>query len=301
MAKPFNGFAIAGILLIATSLTATRAADAPAVIDIWPAGKVPGNPKEPAAEKMEDSGGVKRVSNVSKPTLTVFRPAKDKDTGAAVVICPGGGYSILAWDLEGTEVAQWLNSAGVTGIILKYRVPAHYEKPHGFAPLVDAQRAMSLVRSNAKEWGIDPTRIGMLGFSAGGNLTALACTNYDKRSYDPIDDIDQASCRPDFGVLCYPAWLIDDKTHQLKDQFRVNKKTPPMFFVHAGDDGITADNSAVMYMALHDAKLPAELHIYSKGGHGFGLRPTDKPVSTWPKRCEAWMKSLGLLKARVDH
>src|SRR5665213_4249739 len=150
MAKPFNGFAIAGILLIATSLTATRAADAPAVIDIWPAGKVPGNPKEPAAEKMEDSGGVKRVSNVSQPTLTVFRPAKDKDTGAAVVMAPGGGYGILAWDLEGTEVAEWLNSIGVTGIILKYRVPRRPGTPNDVAPPqaeMDAQRALSLVRS----------------------------------------------------------------------------------------------------------------------------------------------------------
>src|SRR5205807_221696 len=161
---------------------------------------------------------VLRISNVSHPTLTVHRPAKDKDTGAAVVICPGGGYSILAWDLEGTEVAKWLNSIGVTGIILKYRVPGRPDDPNHRLPLEDAQRAMSLVRSKAKEWDIDPGRVGMLGFSAGGNLTARACTQFDHRSYDAIDDVDKVSCRPDFGVLVYPAWLVEDDKNRQQDK-----------------------------------------------------------------------------------
>src|SRR5262249_20395631 len=157
--------------------------------------------------KPGENPNVKRLTNVSKPTLTVFRPEKDKDTGAAVLIAPGGGYNILAWDLEGEEVAAWLNSIGVTGIVLKYRVPRRPDEPRDKPPLgpqQDAQRAMSVVRSKAKEWGIDPKRIGMLGFSAGGHLTAATATNFDKRTYEAIDDTDRVSSRPDFAVLVYP-------------------------------------------------------------------------------------------------
>jgi acetyl esterase/lipase len=288
----FSGFVV--VCLLSVGLAApSLAADAPPTIDVWP-GKVPDQTRAEKPEKSEQSKII-RIGDISKPTLTIYHAPKDKDTGASILICPGGGYSILAWDLEGTEVAQWLNSVGVTGIVLKYRVPEHLKQIEHFPPLEDAQRGMSLLRSKAKELEIDPKRIGMLGFSAGGNLTALACTNYDRRSYESIDEVDRVSCRPDFGVLIYPAWLVDDKTLELKPEFPVTAQTPQMFFVHASDDKISAASSAVMYLALKHAKVPAEVHIYAKGGHGFGLRPTANPCSTWPQRCEAWMRSQGLL------
>ena len=267
-------------------------------LDVWP-GAVPGETGNIGAEKFvqKPDAKVQLLTNVTKPTLTVYRPAKDKDTGAAVVICPGGGYSILAWDLEGTEVCDWLNANGITGIILKYRVPKRPDHKQQDPPLQDAQRAMSLVRSKAGEWGIDPKRIGMLGFSAGGNLTALACTHFDHRTYDTIDEIDKVSCRPDFGVLLYPAWLIQEGKEVLSDDFPVNKLTPPLFLVHAGDDKISPANSVVMYLALKRAGVPAELHVYSSGGHGFGLRPTTQPCSTWPARCAEWMGTMKFLMA----
>lgn len=285
--------------LLLTAVDATGpAADAPPTCDVWP-GQPPGESGQFGAEKVLDEHPspkpVKRVTNVTKPTLTIYRPAKDRDTGAAVVICPGGGYSILAWNLEGVEVADWLNSVGVTAIILKYRVPERPGQPKWAAPLKDAQRAVSLVRSKASEWGIDPKRIGILGFSAGGNVSALACTHFDHRSYEAIDEVDQKSCRPDFGILIYPAWLVDEHEDKLTPEFAVNSQTPPMFLAHAGDDHIRPANSAVMYLALRKAGVPAELHVYASGGHGFGLRPTTQPCCTWPQRCEEWMRSQKLL------
>jgi acetyl esterase/lipase len=271
------------------------------VVDVWP-GKPPGETKAIAEEKMEESKGVKRISNVSKPTLTLFRPAKDKDTGAAVIVCPGGGYNILAWDLEGTEVATWLNSIGVTGIVLKYRVPRRPDQDQKKPPLgalQDAQRALSLVRSKAKEWQIDPKRIGILGFSAGGHLSAWASTNFDKRAYEPMDDIDKVDCRPDFAVLIYPGGVVPKGKEELAEEIRVRKECPPMFFAHAGDDRVSPENSVRLYLALKRAGVPAELHVYASGGHGFGLRPSNKPCSTWPKSCESWLRSQGLLKANT--
>jgi acetyl esterase/lipase len=280
-----------------------RSGDKPLVLNVWP-GKVPGEKGDIGEEKLlepkpNEKPGVKRVTNVSKPTLTVYRPAKDKDTGAAVVICPGGGYNILAWDLEGEEVAAWLNSIGVTGIILKYRVPrrpdqARDKPPPG--PLQDVQRALSLVRSKARQWRLDPRRIGILGFSAGGHLTASAATNFDKRAYPDQDEIDNVRCRPDFAVLIYPAYLLAKDKDLLAADIRVDKKCPPMFFAHASDDGVKAENSVQMYRALKRAGVPAELHVYSSGGHGFGLRPSRHPCSTWPLRCRDWLRSQGLLK-----
>ena len=292
----FHGIVISMALLALTAIA--RAEGDHLSVDVWP-GAVPGETENIGAEKFIQKPGEKllKLTNVTKPTLTIYRPAKDKDTGAAVVICPGGGYSILAWDLEGTEVADWLNANGVTGIILKYRVPKRPDQKPQDPPLQDAQRAMRLVRSRAGEWGIDPNRIGMLGFSAGGNLTALSCTHFDHRTYEPIDDIDKISCRPDFGVLIYPAWLVPDGTDRLSDEFPVNKLTPPMFLAHAGDDKISPSNSALMYLALKRAGVPADLHIYSSGGHGFGLRPTTQPCSTWPARCAEWMKNRKILAA----
>ena len=288
---------IAAFLLTLTLSSMLLAADAPQVIDVWP-GKAPDPTRPEKEESSKETGKITRTTDVSKPTLTIYHAPKDKDTGASVIICPGGGYSILAWDLEGTEVADWLNSIGVTGIILKYRVPEHLKQIEHFPPLEDAQRAMSLVRSKASELNLDPKRIGMLGFSAGGNLTALACTNYDHRVYDSIDDVDKVSCRPDFGVLVYPAWLDEEGKNQLKPEFPVTKDTPQMFMAHADNDKISAVGSALMYLALKHAGVPAEIHIYTKGGHGFGLRPSANPCSTWPQRCGEWMNAQGLLKAK---
>jgi acetyl esterase/lipase len=281
---------------------AAAAAETPLVLDVWPynaPGEIGKIGKETATDSKPGEFQVKRITNVTHPTLTVFRPAKDKDTGAAVVIAPGGGYAILAWDLEGEEVAQWLNSIGVTGIILKYRVPRRSGTPNDVAPpqaQMDAQRALSLVRSKAKEWGIDPKRIGILGFSAGGHLTAWASTNFDKRSYEPVDDVDKVSCRPDFTILVYPAYLITKDRNGLAPDIRVNKDTPPMFIAMAGDDPVRVENSVEMYRALKKAGVPADLHVYASGGHGFGLRPSGKPCSTWPQRCAEWLKDQGFLK-----
>jgi acetyl esterase/lipase len=280
-----------------------HAASANTTLDVWP-GRAPGEKGE--GEKgdigpehfqppQKEAKPIKRLTNVTQPTITIYQPDKARNTGAAVVICPGGGYSILAMDLEGEEVAAWLNSIGVTGIVLKYRVPARKGQPPHLAPLQDAQRGMSLVRSHAREWNVDPARIGILGFSAGGHLAAATATNHDRRSYSPIDDIDKISCRPDFAVLLYPAYLLaGDK---LAPEIRVTSQTPPTFFVHASDDGLSPANSITMYLALRKAKVPAELHVYATGGHGFGLRPSDHPCSTWPDRCAAWMKSQGILRA----
>jgi acetyl esterase/lipase len=282
--------------------TATVAADKPPVIDVWP-GKPPaekgGIGEETAKMQKGPRGEIKVISNVTKPTLMVFLPPKDKNTGAAVVICPGGGYNILAWDYEGEEVATWLNTLGVAGIVLKYRVPRRPGEDGKAAPaaaLPDAQRAMSLVRSKADEWGIDPKRIGILGFSAGGHLAASASVGHGRRAYEPIDAVDKLSCRPDFTILIYPAYLLEMGNPPVVQ--RVTKEVPPMFLAHAGDDPVTVESSTQLYEALKKAGVRSELHVYARGGHGFGLRPSELPCSHWPQRCEEWLRSEGLLKAR---
>jgi acetyl esterase/lipase len=287
------------LLLLILTLASPLLAAEPLTLDVWP-DKVPGEKGDIGPEQLQPPRGkgkpIQRLTNVTKPTITVYRPKKEQDTGAAILICPGGGYNILAWDLEGTEVADWLNTIGVTGIVLKYRVPRRPGREKHDAPLQDAQRAMSLVRKHADQWGIDANRIGILGFSAGGHLSAATSTNFDKRSYDAVDKVDSVSCRPDFAVLIYPAYLMDGD--KMSPEIRVTEKTPQTFFAHASDDGISSENSITMYLALKKAKVPAELHIYASGGHGFGLRPTEHPASTWPKRCEQWLRSRGLLETK---
>jgi acetyl esterase/lipase len=270
-----------------------------AVINVWP-GKAPGETKEIGAEEFrapreKEKSGVKRLANVSQPTVTLFPAAEGKRNGAAVIVCPGGGYNILAWDLEGTEVAEWLNSIGVTALVLKYRVPKRENFPNHEAPLMDGQRAVSLVRSKASELSIDPGRIGMLGFSAGGHLTAAACIRHESRQYETIDAVDDVSCRPDFGVVIYPG-LIVDSDNKLRLELTPSEKTPPMFFAQAIDDRVKAENAIVLALALKAVNVPAELHIYDAGGHGFGLRKSEFPCHTWPARCEEWMARRGLLK-----
>ncbi len=285
------------------------AAEKPEVIEIWP-GKVPDEAGAIGPEQTRMSPQLDRkqvevtesttlLTGVSKPTITIYRPAQDKDTGCAVVICPGGGYWNLYWQLEGEEVAAWLNSLGVTGIILKYRVPRRPDEPPrepARRPLQDAQRAISLVRSKAKELGVDPQRIGIVGFSAGGHLAIAAATEFDKRTYEPIDEIDQAGCRPDFAILAYPGYLKAKDRDELAPGLRVPAGTPPVFLAHGGADLISPpEHSVLMYLALSRAGIPAELHVYAGAAHDFGVRPSDQPCSTWTRSCAAWLGHQGFL------
>lgn len=300
---------LVGLVLIAggagSVLYPARAEQAaPQVIRLWPS-TAPGENEPVGPERylaaQPNQREVQRLTDISEPTITVYRPAPERNTGAAVVIAPGGGYNILAWDLEGTEVAKWLNGLGVTGILLKYRVPrrpgqTRDQPPIG--PLQDMQRAISMVRRRAAEWGIDPARIGALGFSAGGHLAAAAALRSDERVYAAIDAVDEVSRRPDFVVLIYPGYIVNREGTALSSDMKVTAAAPPMFLVHADDDPVPSLNSALLYAELKRNKVPAELHIYSKGGHGYGLRPSEDPVSSWPARCEAWMKRSGLLEKK---
>ena len=240
-----------------------------------------------------------RLTDVSQPTITLYRPSKSKANGAAVVVCPGGGYSILAMDLEGTEICRWLNSIGVTGVVLKYRVPKRSGDEKHLLPLQDVQRALGLVRFHAAEWSLDPKRIGILGFSAGGHLAANLSNNFDQRAYKAVDQADQASCRPDFSMPIYPAYLVlKNQTNALAPELRVTTDTPPTFLIQTENDAVGVQNTLYYYLALKNANVPVEMHLYSDGGHGYGLRPSDKLVSTWPKRAEDWMHELGLLERK---
>jgi acetyl esterase/lipase len=283
-------------------------AEKPQLVDLWP-GKVPGdvsiNGKE--TSRIHQSpivGSTKLIPNVTKPTLTIYQPAKDKNTGTAMLICPGGGYWDLYWELEGEEVAAWLNAQGMTGIILKYRCPRRPGDIRGEPPLgpqLDAQRAVSLVRSRAAEWGIDPKRIGMVGFSAGGHLALATATGFAKRRYEPIDAIDEVSCRPDFAVLCYSGYLKAKEKDEIRPDLRIPANTPPIFLAHASDDkesygGSSAENSAIAYLALKRAGIPAELHIFATGDHDFGVRQNERLPSSWTQLCVNWLRKQSLLK-----
>ena len=241
---------------------------------------------------------VVRLGNVYTPTLTVYPAPKSKNTGTAVMVCPGGGYHILAMDLEGTEVCEWLNSVGVTAALLKYRVPRRPGREVYAAPLQDAQRAMGILRSRAAEWGYRPDRIGALGFSAGAHLSAALSNNAEARSYDRVDTADDATCRPDFAVLIYPGLLTQkDQGDRLASELPVSAKTPPTFLAMAEDDGVRVENALFYFLALKNAKVPAEMHLYPEGGHGYGLRSSRFTVTTWPKRVEEWLSFRGLLSA----
>jgi acetyl esterase/lipase len=270
---------------------------------IWPKG-APGETaaleeKDTTDEKSQLIAGrrVIRLTGVSTPTITVYPAPKEKNTGAAVLVFPGGGYNILAFDLEGTEVCEWLNSIGVTGVLLKYRVPAKRGSPREIAPLQDAQRAIRLVRAHASDWGVNPERVGVLGFSAGAHLAAALSNNFDKRTYDPQDEADKIGCRPDFAALIYPGLLTEknDGVHLLAE-LTVSGMTSPTLLVQAEDDPVKVENSLIYYAALKQAKVPAEMHLFAKGGHGYGLRRTELPVTNWPHLAEQWMRTLGATK-----
>ncbi len=301
----------ASLVLLALVCTATAAE--PLIIDVWP-GRAPDENGEIGPEKVrmspasgrkdiEVTESTRMITDVSAPTLTICRPAKEKDTGAAVLICPGGGYWNLYWQLEGEEVATWLNSIGVTGMILKYRVPRRPDEPKSEParrPLQDAQRAVSLVRSRAAEWRINPERIGIAGFSAGGHLAVATATNFDKRSYEVMDDIDKVSCRPNFAIAVYSGFLKAKDKDELAPGIRIPSGTPPIFLAHGGDDTISPpQNSALMYLALKQAGVPAELHIYGGTAHDFGVRSSDRAYSTWTASCAHWLRDLGLLGSNV--
>ncbi|MED5472145.1 MAG: alpha/beta hydrolase [Verrucomicrobiota bacterium] len=268
-------------------------------INLWPAGAVPDEPEGIEKRKKPttiDKVGKMRIAYVDEPSITVYKAPKDRSNGTSVIIFPGGGYNILAWTHEGTEIAEWLNSLGVSAFVLKYRVPRRDpEKPHTL-PLQDAQRAIRIVRSRSKEWGIDPARIGALGFSAGGHLAIMSGTHYGDKTYERIDDADDLSSRPDFLIPIYPAYLGDRKNRdQLSGLVDINKNTPPMFIAITHDDSDRAYYSALLYAALKKSGVVGELHIYSKGGHGYGMRKSKDPVHTWPDRCADWLGSMGLL------
>ena len=237
------------------------------------------------------------VDKVSEPTMTVYSP-KVSNTGAAVVVFPGGGYEVLAIDLEGTEVCDWMTSRGITCVLLKYRVPCAIVGPYRDCrtALEDAQRTVGLVRFHAAEWKIDPRKIGVIGFSAGGHMVAAISTRFERRLYRPVDAADKESCRPDFAVALYPGHLaIAARGFALNPDIRVTPLTPPTFLLQAQNDPVDPiENSLVYYSALQKAGVPAELHVFAKGGHAFGLRPNDSPVSGWPQLLERWLRTIGM-------
>jgi acetyl esterase/lipase len=298
-------FVLALILGPFATIPAT-AAD-PLVVDLWP-GKVPGDvgiSRGQETSRIHQSplvGPTRLITNVTKPTLTVYRPAPEKNTGTAMVICPGGGYWDLYWELEGEEVAAWLNARGMTGIILKYRCPrrpGEVEREPAPGPQLDAQRAVRLVRSRAGEWGIDPGRIGIVGFSAGGHLALATAANFARKLYEPIDAVDAVSCRPDFAIACYPGYLKVKDKDEVRPDLRIPPDMPPVLLAHASDDserGAPPEGSAIMYLALKRAGVPAELHIFATGDHDFGVRQNDKLPASWPGLCVKWLRSRGLLK-----
>ena len=297
---------IAAVILLSTSLFAQKPAWQPEpghpTLDLWPH-VAPGAPPNPAPEvdtttskdNLIAGKPVVRLGNVSVPNLTVYSP-KEKNTGAAVVVFPGGAYHILAIDLEGAEVCDWLNGVGITCILLKYRVPDSGPYPKSSAALQDAQRALGMVRAHAGEWHIDPSRIGVLGFSAGAHLAAALGTHFEKRLYDRVDAADSSSCRPDFTIIVYPGYLaLAEQNFAANPDIHATSHTPPTFIVQAEDDPVHVENSTVYFLALKNAKVPAEMHIYANGGHGYGLRRRpDLPVTAWPKLVETWLQTINM-------
>ncbi len=266
---------------------------------VWP-GAVPGEdaytpPNPPPAAKT--SGGVTRIALVTEPTMTFYPAAKEQANGTTVLVCPGGAYNILAYDKEGTEIAAWLNTIGVHAAVLKYRVPRRSKDAAYLAPLQDAQRAIRLLRSNAEKWGINPKAIGVLGFSAGGHLTVMTGVKGQEPVYDKQDAVDEMSCAPNFLIPIYPAYLGDEKNAgPLSPLVAVTKDTPPTFIAVTHDDALRGLNAASLYIELKKNNVPAELHIYTKGGHGYGMRESPNPVHTWPQRCEEWLRAMALIK-----
>ncbi len=287
---------IASAVLSVSVLAWAAPAGEPEVVTLWPAG-TPGVDAAAGLEtvRVEEKDGVKttRISNVTNPSFAVYRPeGAAAAPRPAVVICPGGGYGILAYDKEGTEVAEWLNGLGVVGVVLKYRVPRQRD-----AAFRDAQRAVRLVRSRAAEWGVDPKKVGILGFSAGGHLAARVCTNFKEPAYEAVDRHDEASCRPDFAVLVYPAYMAAAGGKGLDaETLPAGPETPATFVAIAFNDRFTP-GALFYFQALREARARAELHVYQFGGHGCGLRASGENLTTWPEACARWLRGLGVTAA----
>lgn len=257
------------------------------IIYLWP-GNVPGETKAKADPVIEAAGkdNVLRFTEVTNPALEVFLPDKSVINGSAVIVCPGGGYNILAYNLEGTEIAQWLNKIGYTAFVLQYRVP---QKKDG--ALQDAQRALRVVRSESIKWGIDPEKTGIMGFSAGGSLSARTSTRFNERTYTPVDRIDSLSCRPSFTMLIYPAYLDLGPDNSLTPELKLSDRVPPMFIFETAVDPY-CNSAFVMGKALRDAKLSVEVHVLPQGAHGYGLRSGTRAGETWPVLAETWLKEI---------
>ena len=290
-----------GDLTVGEKFIHEKLGDRVRTVRLWP-GEPPDEVGDIGEEKLnlpEKEGGVVRLANVTRPSLTVCRPKGAEGDTPAVLVCPGGGYHILALDLEGTEIVQWLNSLGVTGVLLKYRVPRRqHDFPKHHHAVQDGQRAMGLIRENAEEWGIDPDRVGILGFSAGGNLSITVCNNYSERLYEPVDAADEESCKPDFAVPIYPAYLTEKNGQtfgQIQDLQHPDKmspeSTPPTFIAISQMDRFMPGGLSY-FRTLTEADVPAELHVYEGGSHGGGTRAY--PFRTWTKECARWMDDHGL-------
>ncbi len=312
-------FALAALIALTSNLFAQSPVWQPPAnlitLHLWPH-RAPGETAHSAAEANAAISHLVagrhyiRLTNVSDPTLTLY-PARNHNTGAAVLAFPGGSYKILALNIEGTEICHWLNSIGVNCILVKYRVPDSGPYPRHAAALQDAQRAMGLVRLHAAAWHIDPHRIGVIGFSAGGNLVAQLSAHFQKRVYTPIDDADKLNCRPDFAMLIYPAYIPEPgNLNQARPTFHITARTPPSFLVQAEDDPVHVENSIDYFLLLKRAGVPAQLHVFAYGGHGYGLRSITQsvsvndvpaanniplPITHWPFLAAAWMRSIGVL------
>lgn len=293
---------IGSILVAALGLSAQTPAWQPppghATLSLWPSG-APRQPSSTGPETNQSTAKdniagkpIIRLGDVSNPTITLYQPKRNPN-GQAVVVFPGGGYTILAIDLEGTEICDWLNSIDITCVLLKYRVPKSGPYPKSSAALQDAQRALGMVRAHAGEWKINPQRIGVLGFSAGAHLAAALSTHFDQRLYERVDEADKQSCRPDFALIIYPGYLVlSEQNYAFNPDLKITEQTPPSFLVQAEDDFAHVENSLLYYRALKDAKVPAEMHLYARGGHGYGLRHTALPVTHWDEPAAVWLRGL---------
>jgi acetyl esterase/lipase len=279
-------FAFLFMILSLTSMSQKKE-----IVYLWP-GKVPGETKEkqPPVIGPQANGDFIRYAEVTNPAIEVYLADPSKNNGSAIVVCPGGGYSILAYDKEGTEIAQWLNKLGYSAFVLQYRIPNKKE-----GALQDAQRAMRIVRGNATRWNINPEKTGIMGFSAGGSLSARTSTMFNKKTYQPVDKTDSLSCRPSFAMLIYPAYLDQGPDKTLTPELELTKSTPPIFIFQTADDPY-GNSALVMAGALRDAKLPVELHLLAVGGHGYGLRPGKPAPDTWPLLAEKWLQGVSQLK-----
>ena len=262
-------------------------AQTPEIVYLWP-GKVPGETKEKLPPVISESrnDNVTRYDEVTNPLLEVYKPEAGKNNGAGIIICPGGGYRILAYDKEGTEIATWLNKLGYTAFVLQYRIPNKQE-----GALQDAQRALRIVRAKAAEWKIDPQKVGIMGFSAGGSLSARTTTGFTRKTYTPVDKADSLSCRPSFTMLIYPAYLDQGENRTLTPELRLTSDVPPVFIFETIDDPY-GNRAIVMAQAMRDAKLPVEVHLLPEGGHGYGLRPGKRAAETWPLLAETWLRTV---------